>query len=49
MSELDIAAMRDWCEDCYEDMPADATDEEVVQCVKNQYAGGLVGFLADAA
>lgn len=36
-----------WLEDCFEDMPAELTDGEVVAAVSHHYEGGWAQFLLD--
>lgn len=47
MNKAVVSEMRSWCEDCFEDMPIDASDDEVLACVKRQYDGGMAGFMED--
>jgi hypothetical protein len=43
-----LREMRGWCADVFSDYPDDATDAEVIDCVRHQYDGGLEGFRRDA-
>jgi hypothetical protein len=47
MTSEQIGDARAWCADCFSDTPDDVTDDEVVDCVRRQYDGGLAGFIAD--
>jgi hypothetical protein len=43
-----IRDMRNWLEDCFEDMPSDVTKNEIVHAVARHYSGGIKQFLSDA-
>lgn len=44
-----LAEARGWLEDCFEDLPAGLTDDEVVAGVRRHYCGGWAAFAADAS
>jgi hypothetical protein len=42
-----ISEARAWLDDCFDDVPADMTDAEVMTAVKRHYAGGWRQFARD--
>jgi hypothetical protein len=39
-----MAEARGWLEDCFDDLPGDLSDAEVVKGVNRHYDGGWAGF-----
>lgn len=47
MTKEQILEAFGWLVDCFDDVPADITDSEVIHGVARHYDGGVTAFLAD--
>jgi hypothetical protein len=44
-NQMYIAEALSWLEDCFEDLPADLTEAEIVAGVKRHFDGGWLAFV----
>ncbi len=44
-TDLLITEALEWLEDCFEDLPADLTNKEIINGIQRHYEGGWTAFV----